>query len=595
MSSFKDLSNRPKFKIQAKPLAFIGILSCLILPISTPQASATGPQPTVGMYLDQPFVQGSYVAEDFPSDTTVTTFNDQNYSETCSFNGATLEALYSWTPDCHVQTELNFGAASTTSSTPTFGQIPESQNYGQVGSGGASIVFNTPQTYFGMWWSAGSVGNEVQLLNGSTVVASTSANDVAGTLNSAGHLTSQGGDSYATRFYISNPIDWNAVGSPSDFADQDESNTYEYQSNFTVAREPFVYIHFIANDGYTFDRVNLIAPGNGFEFDNFTTSIATGIRTAGIPTRLVLQKQLYEATYVDFDANGGTGALPRQYAVDNSAAYLQSSCLDYEDASRCITSPNNSYATSLQGWNTSSDGSGDQYDDGGAFPFTETKTLYAQWLSSFNFYNLSNSEANAYNVWDYAAFDHSDSIENLGDITLPSPSRSGQYLEGWYTFDPSWTSLVRVGGPGDILSAATYSLWDSNIFGRWLDNPPTSVDADTPQVLLVHPRSTSVRLPNMPLSGDVSGSICLVESDIYGSEISAGLSFTNLGTSTSGFSSSYLISSASPLLTSASRFIRVTVSTSADTACTTGFTHVVELKPLGAKLTKIFPLNLTSR
>lgn len=597
MSTLRDRSNRLRPKYRGKAVSFFGAITLLALPLTVPAATATGPAPTVGMYLDQPFVQGSYVAEDFPTETSVTTFNDQNYSEICSFNGASLEPLYSLTPDCHVQTELNFGGASSTSSTPTFGQFPDSLNYGQVGSGGASIVFNTPQTYFGMWWSAGSVGNEVQLLNGSTVVASTSANDVASVLNSAGTLTSQGGDSYATKFYISNPIDWSAVGAPTDFADLDESNTYQYVSNYTVAREPFVYIHFIAEDGYTFDRVNLIAPGNGFEFDNFTTSNATGIRAAGIPSRLVLQKQLYEATYVDFDANGGTGAMPRQYSVDNSPGYLQSSCFDSEDPTRCISALNNSYSTQLIGWNTARDGTGDAYyfENWLPYAFTESKTLYAQWSNQFTYYNLTNADANAYNVWDYAIYDSGESVSNFGNLTLPSPERSGQYLEGWYSFDPTWSYLMRVGGPGEVVTASAYTTWDSNLFARWLDNPPPAVDAVTPEVLLVHPRATSVQLPNMPLVGDSSGSICLVESDLYGTEISSSLSFTDLATSTSGFSTSYSISSASALVTSASRYVRVTVSTSADTTCTSGFTHIVELRPLGAKLTQVIPLNLTVR
>ena len=599
MSTLRDRSNRLRPRSRGKAVSFFGALTLLAVPLTVPAATATGPAATVGMYLDQPFVQGSYVAEDFPTETSVTTFSDQSWNDTCSFNGSTLEALYSSTPDCRVQTELNFGAASSTSSTPTFGQFPDSLNYGQVGSGGASIVFDTPQTYFGMWWSAGSVGNEVQLLNGSTVVASTSANDVASVLNSAGTLTSQGGDSYATKFYISNPIDWSTVGSPTDFSDLDESNTYQYVSNFTVAREPFVYIHFIAEDGYTFDRVNLIAPGNGFEFDNFTTSTATGIR-AGIPSRLVLQKQLYEATYVDFDANGGSGAMPRQYAVDNSPSYLQSSCFDSEDPTRCISALNNSYGTQLLGWNTARDGGGDAYyfENWLPFPFTESTTLYAQWQTYFYFYNMTNPDADASNVWEFSQEDGYDSKLNYADLTLPATERSGQYIEGWYTFTSDWSGLMRVGGPGDAVSGNDYTTWSSGyLFARWIEDtpPPPSVDAVTPEVLLVHPRATSVQLPNMPLVGDTSGSICLVESDLYGTEISSSLSFTDLTTSTSGFSTSYSISSASALVTSASRYVRVTVSTSADTTCTTGFTHNVELRPLGAKLTQVIPLNLTVR
>jgi hypothetical protein len=550
------------------------------------------------MYLDQPFVQGSYVAEDFPTETSVTTFNDQSYGSACTFSGAVFEPLYSSYRSCSVETEINYGGASTTSSTPVFGQFPSPINYGSVGSGGAAITFNTPQTYFGMWWSAGSYGNEIQLLDGSNVVASTSANDVASIITSASSLTAQSGSQYSTSFYIGNPVDWYEVGTPVDFSNSDAENTYA--TNHTLAQEPFVYIHFIAEDGVTFDRVNLIAPGNGFEFDNFTTSSATGIRAAGIPSRLVLQKQIYEASYVDFDANGGTGALSRQYSVDNSPAYLKYFCPDSEDSNNCISAPTYSNATQSLGWNTERDGSGTPYyyENWEPFPFSESTTLYAQWQSTFNFFYLTNPDANGSNVWDYVDWNTqtSTSAANFGDITLPTPELTGYYLEGWYTFDMQG-NYIRAGSPGDLVTSSTYVNWDMSILGRWIEDipPPTSVDALTPQVLLVYPRATSVELPSMPLTGESSASICLVESDSVGNQISSDLQFTDLSTASSGFSSSYLISANSPLISNTSRYIRVSVSLISDPSCSSGFTHVVEVRPLGAKLTQVVPLNLTAR
>jgi hypothetical protein len=556
------------------------------------------------MYLDQPFVQGSYVAEDFASETTITTFNEQSYGNTCSFNGATVEALYFNTPNCFVRNELNFGGASTTSSIASVGTYPEPAYYGQVGSGGASIVFDTPQTYVGLWWSAGSAGNEIQLFDGSNMVANVTANDVAGTLYSPSPLSALNGSQYSTSFYIGNPVDWHELGTPVDFSNSDAANTYE--SNHTLAQEPFVYIHFIAEDGVTFDRVNLVAPGNGFEFDNFTTSNATGIRAAGVPTRLVLQRQLYEPAYVDFDANGGTGSLPRQYSVDNTQSDLQNPCLPpFDDPNRCISAPNNSYSTQLLGWNTAPDGSGDAYyyDDWRPYDFTQSTTMYAQWQTNFQYSYLTYSgndfstDVTGETVWGYVdEYSYSNSsVRNFADITLPSPTRQDQYLEGWYTFDTTNYTIVRAGNPGDVVSVSTYSQWDMNVFGHWVDNPtpPTSVDALTPQVLLVYPRATSVELPSMPLTGESSASICLVESDSVGNQISSDLQFTDLSTASSGFSSSYLISANSPLTSNTSRYIRVSVSLISDPSCSFAFTHIVEVRPLGAKLTQVVPLNLT--
>jgi hypothetical protein len=596
MSSLRNRSNRLKPKSKVAPLSFLTALVLLVLPTLTPVAQATGPQLTVGMYLDQPFVQGSYVAEDYPSDSAVTTFNNQNYVDACQFEGGTIEPLYSESADCHVQTIIHYGGASTTSSTPVAGQYPSSLNYGQVGSGGASIVFDTPQTYFGLWWSAGSVGNEIQLFDGTDLVANTSANDVATTLYNTSTITSLNGDDYATRLYIGNPVDWYTVGTPTDFSDQDSSNSY--QSHYTLAQEPFVFIHFIAENGVTFDRVNLIAPGNGFEFDNFTVSDSTNIRSAGLPNRLVLQRQIYQPTYVDFDANGGTGAVPRQYSLDNQSGYLQSSCLNYYDPNLCINTPNNSYATSLTSWNTSPDGSGTSYELGSLYPFTESTTLYAQWKTDFYFYNLTNPDANGSNAWDYVDWDSAtgSTAYNFANFTLPSPVRAGYYLEGWYGYDSSYTNLVRIGGPGQVYSSATYTTWDNNIFGRWLEGtPPTTLDAATPDLLLVYPNATTVTLPNLPLIGDVEASVCLIESDSSGNEISSNLQFASLSTATSGFTTSFDISAQSALVSNNSRYLRVTIAPASDTTCSTGQQHVIELRPAGATLTQIIPLSLTDR
>ena len=598
MSALRDRSNRLRPKSRGKYISFFGAITLLVLPNAVTQANATAGQTTAAMYLDQPFVQGSYVGENYPSETSVTTFNDQTPGSACSFNGATFTPLYSETFSCSVGTELNYGGASTTSSTPNPGVYPEPGRYGSVGSGGAAITFNTPQTYFGLWWSAGSVGNQIQLLSGSDIVASTSANDVANSLLYTSSVSAQNGDSYATSYYIGQPLDWFPNGEPTDFANQDLSNNYI--SSQTYAQEPFVFIHFIAEPGVTFDRVNLLAPGNGFEFDNFTTSTATGISPAEVGNRLVLQSQLYEPTYVEFDANGGDGALPRQASIDGQSGNLQPLCISWGDPTRCITSPDNNYPTYFTGWNTERDGSGESVADGGSFPFTETTTLYAQWQTDFTSYNLTNPDPNVDSIFDYVDYGSlaTLSIYNLGDFSLPSPSLPGYYLEGWYTVDPTWTSLFRVGGAGEVISAGTYTTWaNPYLFARWLEDtpPPPSVDAITPEVLLVYPRSTSVELPSMPITGDTSAAICLVESDITGTPVASSLSFTDLSTARSGMSTSYTISDTSSLVTSSSRYIRVTVSLSSDLTCTSGLTHIIEVRPIGANFTKIVPLNLTAR
>jgi len=613
MSSLRDRSTRLRPKSRGKSLSFLAAFALLVCPLAAPTAQATGSSPTAAMYLDQPFVEGSYAAEQYPSETSVTTFDDQTAGypgDTCSFTGATVDTVLYPAQDCHVYPHSIFGGASSTASTPTVGQDQTLSNFGGVGGGGISITFDTPQTYFGMWWSAGSYGNLVQLQNGSDLVASVSADDVQNTINQTAYLNSGNNDYYASKFYLGNPYGWSTVGTPSDFSDADPDNTYQNTGNVDPL-EAFVFIHFIAAPGTTFDRVNMIAPGDGFEFDNFTTSSSPDIAT-NIPSRLVLQRQLYAPTYVDFDSNGGTGSLPRQYSSDGNAGYLSNYCINYEDPTNCILPLNES--GEFTGWNDSPDGTGNQYGWfvnywgqtwtwGDPYPFTESKTMYAQWRNNFSYRYLTyygedfSTHVTADNVWDYVDYDSTQdfSVNNFGDITLPSPTRPDQYLEGWYTFSNG--ALVRVGSPGDVIHASSYTHWDSNILGQWVDNgtpppPPPSVDAITPQVLPVYPRATSVQLPNLPLSGDTSASICIVESDPYGNEVSSNLQFTDLGTSSSGFSSSYLISAPSALVRTESRYLRVTVSSIYDSSCSTGVTHVVEIRLLGADLSQIGPLYL---
>ena len=599
MSSLRNRNHRLKSESRRKYFLIPGTAFTLIAAILTAPAQALAPQPTMGLYLDKPFVEGSYVAENYPTETSVTTFNDQTYGSSCSIDGsAHITALFGENPACYVISEINYGGASTTSSSPVVGQDPSNKNYAQVGSDGISIVFDSPQTYFGLWWSAGNGGNSIQIKNGDNLLASTTADDISSTLYGSGSITALNGDSYAKRFYLGNPVDWHETGSPSDLSDQDPDNTFNsYQ---TLAQEPFVYIHFIAASGQTFDHVNLY--GTGFEFDNLTYSSASGIDSDGIPSQLVLQRQLYAPNYVDFDANGGVGSVPRQYSVDNAAGYLQSNCLNYSDPTLCISAPNNSYSSYVNSWNTSPDGTGDSYDTGSLYPFTSSQTLYAQWKTYFAFMNTTNSDFNATNVWDYADYDseYFDYLDNLSDLTLPSPERPDQYLEGWYAFDLSSSQLHRVGGPGDVIPASTYTAYDYYYFARWVDNPPpppppATVDAITPQVLLVYPKSSSVILPNMPIVNDSTASICLAESDSSGNAISSDLNFTDRYTSVSGESSSFTISSSGPLLATTSRYLKISVSLSSDPTCIGGTFHVVELRLLGAELSNRLPIFLTSR
>jgi hypothetical protein len=99
----------------------------------------------------------------------------------------------------------------------------------------------------------------------------------------------------------------------------------------------------------------------------------------------------------------------------------------------------------------------------------------------------------------------------------------------------------------------------------------------------------------MPITGDTAASVCMVESDAYGNEVSSNLQFTDLGTASSGFTSRYLITSPTPLVTNSSRYVRATISTVSDPTCSSGTTHVIEIRPIGAKLSQVVQVYLTVR
>ena len=81
-----------------------------------------------------------------------------------------------------------------------------------------------------------------------------------------------------------------------------------------------------------------------------------------------------------FDANGGTGGTPNQYAVDAASTISIASCLFTRENSR------------FTGWNTAADGSGTAYAEGESITLTSDITLYAQWGHKSVTYKIFNED-----------------------------------------------------------------------------------------------------------------------------------------------------------------------------------------------------------
>jgi uncharacterized repeat protein (TIGR02543 family) len=91
------------------------------------------------------------------------------------------------------------------------------------------------------------------------------------------------------------------------------------------------------------------------------------------------------------------------------------------------------------GWNTLQNGSGTWYTNGGAYPFTSSKNLYAQWAVS-DLAVTYNSEGGSLVSGDTFAVGGT-------PISLPTPTRQGYVFNGWFTAAVGGT-LIGKGGAG---------------------------------------------------------------------------------------------------------------------------------------------------
>lgn len=306
-------------------------------------APASGdPSPdAVSLYLDAPFVQGSYVTG--TAGTTTETFDSFGINAPCT----SPLAVGPITGTCTVQGADPYGGASASSATPTIGGA--GSNY--ANAGGDSVITITlaePSRYFGFWWSAGSASNAVSFYSDGQLVLDMTTETIStliGAYPGSGTLNSIGADSYPRSHYFGNPRGHETL-SPSG------------ESSLS-ATEPFAYIHLFATGSFTFDEV--IMSGSGFEFDNLV--ISTLAQTPR--SELVLVERLTGTPRVTFDANGGFGSMRDQVSLEPMALAPNS----FTRAGYAFT-----------GWSTTADGSGEVYNDEAIYAFDESVTLYAQWL-----------------------------------------------------------------------------------------------------------------------------------------------------------------------------------------------------------------------
>ena len=582
----KNMLDRPFFKrghVQA--FLFLALASLSLVALANPSAQAASGDPAFDMYLDAPFVQNSYVYTDHQGEADpqveLSTFNQSTFHVPCEVSGATVTLLNvpygCWTID-----EPTFGGAITESSEPTVGNLPAGDGpahliYAQAnGAQGVRLEYSTPQRYFGMWWSAGSNGNVVSFYSGGQLVAQTNANDVASKI-------SEGNKGYDPSLYLGNPATWSTNGTPVDFTQQDPNNNYVH-GNISYTYEYFVYLHFFSQGSVTFDRVELSAPGNGFELDNIVTSSRSDLAPSD---RLVLVKTVNQPALISFDANGAQGNIPNQTSTDS----LPWECPDYSGtaSNNCMVRPPGEFGDRwnpyyFDHWNTAPDNSGTSFFGGDIATVESDTILYAQWRA-----HIYLDPSPPGQEWPYSDV----YVRPSESYTLPNESEvsseytnPGFHIDHWVYRDSNWND-VTLGSPGHSVSPediVTFMQSDYVLRAVWVEGDrPTGQPAPTAIVTTVapvDPRSASAALPPMPLTDATSASVCIDEVDSSHATTSSNLSFSASATVSANRTPGFTVTAPSPLVPNAPRYLRYRVATTGDSSCSNSNEYFIELRPL---------------
>lgn len=215
--------------------------------IATPSV-ATTEDFGVDIYMSAPTVQGTAV-------TTGLTTED--------FNGATVGAcpasiaIGALSGGCNVSVAGTYGGAdaAANSATPTTGGVGSKYASTAGPSNEMTIDLTEPAKYLGLWWSAGSPSNVVELYSNGERVAYMSTGNLMTLLGTAS-VTAEGGSTYNTDDYDGNP-----------------------RNRSLASSEPFLYLNLYGTGGASFDRI--VLSGGGFEFDNIAVSDLPQVPSAG--------------------------------------------------------------------------------------------------------------------------------------------------------------------------------------------------------------------------------------------------------------------------------------------------------------------------
>jgi uncharacterized repeat protein (TIGR02543 family) len=343
------------------------LIATLAVGVAPAYATTSG---GIALYLSGPLVQG---AEIDSAGTLTEDFNSLGGSPT--LDGGTCPTALAIgtvstapsTAACQYRTPGIYGGAAATTSSAVFGG--DGSNYfGTYNLSDAAITFTFPAggvKYVGFWWSGGNRGNVVTFYNGATEIATLDTLALETLLGNAppsswpsgnGSVTSMGGTAYAKGHYFGNPRGYTESPPLSQSAGLTQGGAGPYIDHRGYV---YAYLNLFLTGDQTATSVKF--SGNGFEFDNLTTST---LEQTPAPSLVFAKGLLGKTAQFLPGATDATGSMVAQ--ASTTAASLSAN--RYERAGYTFT-----------GWNTAENGTGTPYGAGANFNFATDLTLYAQW------------------------------------------------------------------------------------------------------------------------------------------------------------------------------------------------------------------------
>ena len=217
----------------------ISLLAASLAYVGPSNASSQG----ISLYLSAPYVQGSHVSEsvlreDFNTPST-------NCTAATGVGSVTLSSPHA----CSIGDTNLYGGATVgpENSTPTTGGTGTRFLTNSSNTSFVTFTASTPVKYIGVWWSAGSTGNLIELYSGDTLIQSVTTDVILNLIpKSGGTVTTVGGGTHPNNNFYGNP------------------------RSSEAAHQPFVYLNLFLSGGLSANRV--VISGAGFELDNLVTS-----------------------------------------------------------------------------------------------------------------------------------------------------------------------------------------------------------------------------------------------------------------------------------------------------------------------------------